>query len=41
MDLEIEDYVAKFLGVYIKGHKNGTVELTQAGLIERVIQALD
>ena len=42
MALEIEDDVAGFLGVHIqRDPATGTIELTQVGLIDRVIEALD
>ena len=41
MALEVEDDVAGFLGVHIKSDPlTGTVELTQKGLIERIVDAL-
>jgi hypothetical protein len=40
MDLHYEDDVAGFLGVHIDRKTNGTIELTQKGLIERVISAM-
>ena len=40
LDLNYEDDVAGFLGVLMKRHDNGTIEVTQKGLIERVIRAL-
>ena len=41
MDLEEESDVAGFLGVHIKNNSNGTIELTQTGLIDRIIKALN
>jgi Reverse transcriptase (RNA-dependent DNA polymerase) len=41
MTLNVENDVAGFLGVHIQRHDNGTIELTQKGLIERCIAALD
>jgi hypothetical protein len=41
MALEIEDSVAGFLGVHIERNKtDGSIKLTQVGLIERIISAL-
>jgi hypothetical protein len=40
MDLNYEDDVAGFLGVHIDHREDGTVELTQTGLIDRIIDAL-
>jgi hypothetical protein len=40
MDLEEEDDVAGFLGVLVKRSHNGTIELLQTGLIQRVLDAL-
>ena len=40
--LEVEDDVAGFLGVNIKRDRsNGRVELTQEGLTNKIIEALD
>jgi hypothetical protein len=40
MDLEVEGEVAGFLGVHIqKDAKEGTISLTQTGLIKRIIEA--
>jgi len=42
MDLETEDDVAGFLGVHIeRNDKNGTIKLTQKGLIKRIIETLE
>ncbi len=42
LELEVEDDVAGFLGVHIERKQNeGTIELTQKGLIQRIIKALD
>jgi hypothetical protein len=40
MDLHYEDDVAGFLGVHIDRRDDGTIELTQTGLIDRIILAL-
>jgi hypothetical protein len=40
MTLEVEDDAAGFLGVHIKKHPDGIIELTQIGLIDRIIEAL-
>ena len=41
LTLEKEDNVAGFLGVHLNvDHNNGTVELTQRGLIDRIINAM-
>ena len=40
MTLEVEDSVAGFLGVHIERDQNGTITLTQKGLIDRIIEAL-
>jgi Reverse transcriptase (RNA-dependent DNA polymerase) len=40
MEIEVEDDVAGFLGVHIKRNDDGTVVLTQQGLIDRCIAAL-
>jgi hypothetical protein len=41
MTLEIEDSVAGFLGVHIeRNQSNGSIKLTQMGLIKRIIAAL-
>ena len=37
MDLNIEDDVAGFLGVLLQKNEDGTVALTQTGLIDRVL----
>jgi hypothetical protein len=41
MELEVEDDVAGFLGVHIDRRDDGTIHLTQKGLIARIIQALN
>jgi Reverse transcriptase (RNA-dependent DNA polymerase) len=41
MEIEVEDDVAGFLGVHIKREEDGTIVLTQKGLIDRCIQALN
>jgi hypothetical protein len=41
MELEEEDDVAGFLGVHIERRPDGTIHLTQKGLIDRVIKALN
>jgi hypothetical protein len=40
MTIEVEDDVAGFLGVHIKRADNGTITLTQQGLIDQSINAL-
>ena len=41
MGIEVEDSVASFLGVHIKrDEKTSKVNLTQTGLIHRIINAL-
>ena len=40
MDVHFEDDVAGFLGVHINRRDDGTIELTQTGLIDRIIDAL-
>jgi hypothetical protein len=40
MELEVEDNVASFLGVHINRQKDGSMHLTQTGLIHRLIKAL-
>ena len=40
LDFNVEDDVAGFLGVLMKTHDDGSVELTQVGLIERVLTTL-
>ena len=40
MDLNVEDDVAGFLGVLLTRQEDGTIALTQTGLIERIIDAL-
>jgi hypothetical protein len=39
MDLEEENDVAGFLGVHIDRRPEGTIRLTQKGLIKRIIDA--
>ena len=41
LEITVEDDVAGFLGVMINRFKDGRIELTQKGLIERIINALD
>jgi hypothetical protein len=41
LELEIEDDVAGFLGVHIDRRIDGTIHLTQTGLIGRITKALD
>jgi hypothetical protein len=41
MELEVEDDVAGFLGVHIDRRKDGTIHLTQTGLIDRFIKCLN
>ena len=41
MDLEEEDDVAGFLGIHINRKNDGTIELTQTGLIDRIVSALN
>ena len=41
MELEEENDVAGFLGVHINKKENGSIELLQDGLIERIIRALN
>ena len=41
LEITVEDDVAGFLGVMIKRFNDGRIELTQKGLIERVVTALD
>ena len=41
MELEEENDVAEFLGVYINKKEDGSIELLQNGLIERIIRALN
>jgi hypothetical protein len=41
LELEIEDDIAGFLGVHIDRKHDGTIHLTQTGLIGRIIKALD
>ena len=40
LDLNVENDVAGFLGVHIDRRNDGTIELTQKGLIERTIATL-
>ena len=40
LEFEVEDDVAGFLGIAINKLPNGTLELLQTGLIDRVISAL-
>jgi hypothetical protein len=40
LDLIIEEDVAGFLGVHVGNNPNGSIELTQIGLIDRIIGAL-
>jgi len=40
MELSIEDNVAGFLGVLIKKLDEGSIELTQAGLIKRILESM-
>jgi hypothetical protein len=40
LDFNVEDDVAGFLGVLMKTHEDGSVELTQVGLIDRVLSTL-
>jgi len=40
MDLNVEDDVAGFLGVLINRNDDGTITLSQTGLIDRVVDAL-
>ena len=40
MDLNIEDDVAGFLGVLLRKNEDGTVTLTQTGLIDRILAVL-
>jgi hypothetical protein len=41
MELEEEDNVAVFLGVHIDRREDGTIQLTQKGLIDQIIKALN
>jgi hypothetical protein len=41
MDLEEESDVAGFLGVSIERRSDGTIKLLQAGLIKRIVEALN
>jgi hypothetical protein len=40
MEVEVEDDVAGFLGVHIDRRSDGSIELTQTGLIDQIIKAL-
>jgi Reverse transcriptase (RNA-dependent DNA polymerase) len=40
LELNVEDDVAGFLGVHMKRQSDGSIEMTQTGLIERIIKAL-
>ena len=39
--LKVEDDYAGFLGINIKRHDDGTIELVQTGLIDRILKALN
>ena len=41
LDLEPEEDVAGFLGVLINQKEDGMIELTQQGLINRILKALN
>jgi hypothetical protein len=41
MELEVEEDVAGFLGVHIDRRKDGSIHLTQTGLTDRLIRALN
>jgi hypothetical protein len=41
MELEVEEDVAGFLGVHIDRRKDGSIHLTQTGLIDRLLKALN
>jgi hypothetical protein len=41
MDLEEEEDVAGFLGIHIERKSNGTIKLTQSGLIKRIVDTLN
>jgi hypothetical protein len=41
MELEVESDVAGFLGVLITNNPDGTIHLTQTGLIQRILAALN
>jgi hypothetical protein len=41
LEMEIEDDVARFLGVHIDRKVDGTIHLTQTGFIDRIIKSLD
>ena len=38
LELNIEDDVAGFLGIHLKKHDNGSIELLQTGLIDRILR---
>jgi hypothetical protein len=40
MNLEVENNVAEFFGVHINKHDDGTIHMTQTGLIQRVVKAV-
>ncbi len=40
LDLNVEDDVAGFLGVLLTRNEDGTISLTQTGLIDRILEAL-
>jgi len=40
IELKVEDDVAGFLGVLIKKLDEGRIELTQTGLIKRILEAM-
>ena len=41
MPFNVEDDVAGFLGVHIEKREDGTIHLTQTGLIKRIVEALN
>jgi hypothetical protein len=41
LEVEIEDYIAGFLGVHIKRKIDAKNHLTQLGLIDRIVKALN
>ena len=41
LQITTEDDIAGFLGVHINNRDDGTIELLQTGLIDRIIEALD
>ncbi len=42
LDLEVEDSVARFLGVHLEHNsKDGSIKLTQQGLAKQIVEALD